>query len=121
MKAKLLHEEQSENVLQQDARYRHYAIDLERLVVKEDILTEQYFDETGNVKYHQILLLRHLLQDLLQSLHGTAHKHPGISKLLQEIRQKYYYPSMAKHVKKWVEGCEILRKGQTSPQCNKHT
>ena len=26
--------------------------------------------------------------------------------MLQEIRQRYYYPSMAKHVKKWVEGCE---------------
>ena len=66
----------------------------------------QYFDETGNVKYHQIPLPQHLLQELLQSLHGTAHKHPGISKMLQEFRQRYYYPSMAKHVKKWVEGCE---------------
>ena len=43
---------------------------------------------------------------MLQSLHGTAHKHPGISKMLQEIRQRFYYRSMSKHVKKWVEGCE---------------
>ena len=75
------------NVLQQDAQYRHYANNLKRIVVKEDILTRQYFDETGNVKYHQILLPQHLLQELFQSLHGTAHKHPGISKTLQEIRQ----------------------------------
>ena len=73
LKAKLLHEDYSENVLQQDARYRHYASNLERIVVKEEILTWQYFDETGNVKYHQILLPQHLLQELLQSLHGTAH------------------------------------------------
>ena len=37
---------------------------LERIVIKEDILTRQYFDETGNVKYHQTLLLQHLLQEL---------------------------------------------------------
>ena len=99
--AKLFHEEYSENVLQQDARYRHYISNLERIVVKEEILTRQYFDETGNVKYHPILLPQDLLQELLQSLHGTAHKHPGISKMLQEIRQRYYCPSMAKHAKKW--------------------
>ena len=115
LKAKLLHEEYSENLLHQDTRYRHYANNLERIVLKDEILTRQYFDETGNVKYHQILLPQHLLQELLQSLHGTAHKHPGISKMLQEIRQRYYYPSMAKHVKKWVEGCEECARDKRVP------
>ena len=115
LKAKLLHEEYSENLMQQDARYRHYANNLERIVLKEEILTRQYFDETGNVKYHQILLPQHLLRELLQSPHGTAHKHPGISKMLQEIRQRYYYPSMAKHVKKWVEGCEQCARDKRVP------
>ena len=115
LKAKLLHEEYSENLLHQDARYRHYANNLERIVLKDEILTRQYFDETGNVKYHQILLPQHLLQELLQSLHGTAHKHPGISKMLQEIRQRYYYPSMANHVKKWVEGCEQCARDKRLP------
>ena len=111
----MLHEEYSENLLQQDARYRHYANNLERIVLKDEILTRHYFDETGNVEYHQILLPQHLLQELLQSLHGTAHKHPGISKMLQEIPQKYYYPSMAKHVKKWVEGCEECARDKRVP------
>ena len=62
LKVKLFHEEYSENVLQQDARYRHYANNSERIVVKEDILMRQYFDELGIVKYHQILLPQHLLQ-----------------------------------------------------------
>ena len=111
----MLHEEYSENLLQQDARYRHYANNLERILLKDEILTRQYFDETGNVKYHQILLPQHLLQEMLQSLHGTAHKHPGISKMLQKIRQRYYYPSMAKHVKKWVEGCEEWARDKRVP------
>ena len=85
LKAKLLHEEYSENLLHQDARYRHYANNLERIVLKDEILTRQYFDETGNVKYHQILLPQHLLQELLQSRHGTAHKHPGISKCCRKF------------------------------------
>ena len=52
---------------------------------------------------------------MLQSLHGTAHKHPGISKMLQEIRQRYYYPNMAKHVKKRVEGCEQCARDKRVP------
>ena len=115
LKAKLLHEEYSENMLEQGPRYRHYASNLERIVAKEEILTRQYFDETGNVKYHQIQLPQHLLHELLQSLHETAHKHPGISKMLQEIRQRYYYPDMAKYVKKWVEGCKQCARDKRVP------
>ena len=115
LKAKLLHEDYSEIVLHQESRYRHYANNLERILVKEEILTRQHFDKTGNVKYHQILLPQHLLQELLQSLHGTAHKHPGISKILQEIRKRYYHPSMAKHVKKLVEGCEQCARDKRVP------
>ena len=44
---------------------------------------------------------------LLQSLHGAAGKHPGISKMMQEIRQKYYFPSIATYVRNWVRDCEI--------------
>ena len=48
-----------------------------------------------------------LLKVLLQSLHGTAGKHQGISKMMQEIRQKYYFPSIATSVRNWVRDCEI--------------
>ena len=86
-----------------------------RMPWQQDILTRQYFDETGNVKDYQILLPQHPLQELLQSLHGTAHKHPGISKLLPEIRQRFYYPGVAIHVKKRVEECEQCPKDNWVP------
>ena len=50
------------------------------------------------------------MTELLRALHATAHKHPGISEMLQEIRQKYYYSDMAKHVKRWVEECDVCAK-----------
>ena len=115
LKAKIQNEDYSEEILQQDIRYKHYLNNLDRLVLEDEIVTRQYYDETGRVKYHQILLPKHLLRELLQALHETAHKHPGISKMLQETRQKYYYPGIAKHVKKWVEGCEICAKDKRVP------
>ena len=115
LKAKIQNEEYSEQLLQQDIRYRHYLNNLDRIVLKDNIVTRKYYDETGQIKYHQISLLKHLLKELLQALHGTAHRHPGISKMLQEIRQKYYYPGMAKHVKRWVEGSETCARDKRVP------
>ena len=115
LKAKLQKEEYSEEILQQDNRYKYYLNNIDRRVLKDEIVTRQYYDETGQVKYHQMLLPKHLLKELLQAIHGTAHRHPGNSKMLQDIRQKYYYPGIAKHVKKWVEGCEICAKDKRVP------
>ena len=95
LRLKLLKESYSETILLQDTRYQHYC---RRLSVSDGFITRQYFDETGSVKYNQVLLPKHLVQELLESLHGKANKHPGISKMLKEIRQKLYYPGIAKIV-----------------------
>ena len=110
LRLKLQKEEYSETILQQDSRYRHYCSQIDRLSVQDDVVLRDYYDETGSVQYRQALLPKHLVSELLQSLHGTAHKHPGISKMLYDIRQKYYYPGIAKIVKKWVQGCETCIK-----------
>ena len=82
-------------ILLNDAHYMHYSRNKKRIIIKVDILCRQYF------------LLGQLLKVLLQSLLGTAGKHPGISKTMQEIRQKYYFPSIAFYVRNWVRDCEI--------------
>ena len=100
LKAKIQGEDYSEMMLHQDIRYKHYLRNANRIVLREEILAHQYFDETGQVKRYQVLIPQHLVTELLESLHGHAHKHPGIAKMLQEVRQKYYYPGIAKLVKK---------------------
>ena len=115
LKAKIQKEEYSEEILQQDFRYKFYLNNIDRIVLKDEIVTRQNYDETGQIKYHQILLPKQLVKKLIQGIHGTAHRHPGISKMLQEIRQKYYYPAIAKYVKKWVEGCKTCAKNKSVP------
>ena len=110
LRLKLQKEEYSETILQQDSRYRHYCSQIDRLSVQDDVVIRDYYDETGRVQYRQALLPKHLVSELLHSLHGMTNKHPGISKMLYEIRQKDYYPGIAKIVKKWVQGCEICIK-----------
>ena len=70
------------------------------------MLTRRYYDDTGMISHYQVLLPKQLLEEFLQSLHGMCAKHPGITKMIQEARQKYYYPALAEHIRQWVMGCE---------------
>ena len=112
-----------EQILLNDARYMHYSRNKKRIIIKDDILYRQYYNDIGEVSHLQVLLPGQLLKALLQSLHGTAGKHPGISKMMQEIRQKYYFPSIAPYVRNWVRDCEICipHKQHTNyPRINPH-
>ena len=88
LRLKILEENYSVTILLQDNRYQHFCHQMDRLSVMDEIITRRYFDETGAVKYFKVLLPNNLVTELLESLHGKANKHPGISKMLIEIRQK---------------------------------
>ena len=88
-----------EQILLNDARYIHYPKNKKFIIIKDDILYRHYYDDIGEVSHLQVLLPGQLLEVLLQSLHGTASKHTGISKMMQEIRQKYYFPSIEPYVR----------------------
>ena len=96
-----------EQILLNDARYMHYSRNKKRNIIKDDILYRQYYNDIGQVSHLQVLLPGQLLKVLLQSLHGTVAKHPGIAKMMQEICQKYCFPSIATYVRNWVRDCEI--------------
>ena len=101
-----------EQVLINDARYMHYSRNKKRIIVKDDILCRQYYNDLGEVSHLKVLLPKQLLKVLLQSLHGTAGKHPGVSELMQEIRQKYYFPPIPTYVRNWVRDGEICIQDQ---------
>ena len=90
-----------EQILLNDASYMHYSRNKIRMIIKDDILCRQNYNDLGGVSH-----LGQLLKVLLRSLHRTAGKHPGISEMTQEIRQKYYFPSIVTYVKNWVRDCE---------------
>ena len=92
-----------EQFLLNNARYMHYSRNKKSIIIKDDILYRQNYNDIGELNHLQVLLPGQLPEVLLQSLHGTAGKDPGISKTMQEIRQKHYFPSIATYVR----NCEI--------------
>ena len=74
-----------EKILLTDARYMHYSRNKKRNIIEDDVFCRQYYNDLGEVSHLQVLLSRQLRKLLQKSLHGTADKHPGISKKMQEI------------------------------------
>ena len=66
-----------EQILLNDARFMHYSRNKKRIIIRDDILYRQIYNDIGEVSHLQVLLPGQLLKVLLQSLHGTAGKHPG--------------------------------------------
>ena len=63
LKAKIQNEEYSKDILLQDYRYKYFLNNLDRIVLIDRIVRRLFYDETGQVKYHQILLPKHLLTE----------------------------------------------------------
>ena len=88
----------------------HYSRNRKRIFIKDDKLCQQKYNDLGEVHQLQVRLHGQFFNVLMQSLHGIARKHPDISTLTPEIRQKFYFPSSATYVTyvpKWVGECEI--------------
>ena len=89
-----------------ERHFKHYEANENRIALKERLLFQNYYEETGSVKYYQNLIPRQLVSGVHRSLHGEFGKHPGISTTRNAYREKIYYPNMAHLIKKLDMSCE---------------
>ena len=102
IKRKLICEAYDKHLLQTHPKAKRLLVHENRLIVKGEILMRKYYGECGQVTHHQLLIPEPLITELLKALLGQMGKHPGITKMIQECRSKYYYPGLAKRIKQWV-------------------
>ena len=117
LKLKILGQSHDDVLLATDRRFKHYKANEGRIILKDRLLFQKYYGETGSVKYYQILIPKQLVNEVLRNLHGDFGKHPGITKTIIAYREKYYYPNMAQLIKEWVLSCEqCLREARINPR-----
>ena len=71
--------------------YNHCCQNKKRIIIKVDILYRQNYNDVVGIIQLQALLPVQLGDILLNFLHGQAGKHPGMSKMMQEIRQNFIF------------------------------
>ena len=70
-----------------------------RLEVNHDVLYWKYFDHTGKVTSKQIVVSDNTVDGVFRTLHDNFMQgHPGASKMLKEIRKRFYAPISAPKV-----------------------
>ena len=106
LKLKILGQPYDDVLLTTDSRFTHYKANEDRIILKDGLLLRKYYGDTGSVKYYQILIPKHIINEVLRSLHGDFGRHPGITKTIIAYRKKYYYPKMDQMIREWVMSCK---------------
>ena len=116
LKLKILGQPFDEVLIMTDSRYKNYKANEDRIILKDGLFYRKYFGETGSVKYYQILIPKHLVKEVLRSLHGEFGRHPGIFKTIIACREKYYFPKMAQLIREWVMSCDqCIKESRINP------
>ena len=78
----------------------------DRLEVHDGVLWRLYDDNAGKKKWLQLILPRSLCDEVLQELHaGVVSGHLGEQKMLNQLRERFYWPGMSEDVKNWCQTC----------------
>ena len=96
--------------------FKNYERNLKRLIIRDGLVVREYYNETGKVSHYQTYLPQKLLQESLEHMHGKYGKHPGITKMIQDFRQRFYYPNIAKIIRNHVRSCETCIKEKRIPE-----
>ena len=81
---------------------RKLALQWDRLILKQGILHHLYiFNE---IEYHQLVLPQRYHCKVLTALHDNM-GHQGINRMMDLLRERVYWPSMAKDAQNWVTNC----------------
>ena len=84
LKLRISNEEYDKHLLKTELRVRNLLRHEERIIMKDGVLMQKYYGEDVSVTHYQVIILKHLVPELLSTLHGKTNKHPGITKMIQE-------------------------------------
>lgn len=77
----------------------------ERLVEQEGVMYRRVFRPDGREEILQLILPSVLKEKVLTGLH-QEHGHQGVERTTKLVRQRCYWPGMAKDVACWCRECE---------------
>ena len=77
------------------------------------MLYRRWENESGKVSKPLLVVPRSLVNDVLTSLHdGPTAGHLGITKTLQKVRERFYWPGQRQDVEDWLRKCEKCATGK---------
>ena len=87
----------------------------DELTIRHGILCRKHENlETGQMIFQQVVPPT-LVQDILHSLHSDdTSAHLGVTKILEEVRSRFYWPGYKRNVEVFVASCCVCQKRNSS-------
>ena len=90
----------------QDQFFQKLHKNRKRLQVVNGVLYRQFFDHTGLESHKQLVVPEDCILKIVRTLHNSpVQEHPGLKKMLYELRKRDYSPNLACKVQKVLDGC----------------
>ena len=103
------HSEETKNLV---ARWK-------QLSLQDNVLVRQVYDNVTGKEVYQTVLPAALRQSVLHQLHDLrVAGHLGIQRMVQRVKQRFYWPGITLDVTRWCAKCSVCagRKGKPNPR-----
>ena len=90
----------------------------DQLTLEEGVLYRRYVPVDGRTNSHlQLVVPKSLRKEILKELHeGAMGAHLGEEKLLNQVKQRFYWPGHFNDVKNWCRTCPTCAVSKTPPK-----
>ena len=98
--------EQIPNLTYESSRKKKYAKQFNRLVIDDEVLYRNFYDDTGQVKHKKYCLPKHLWNEVVYRLHNSrTGGHLGMTRTTEEFRKRFYLPGFTEFLTNTIRNC----------------
>ena len=88
---------------------------LRKAYIKNGVLCRMCQDSATKLSHTQLIVPRTLKATVLTHLHNQA-GHLGMTKTLEKIKERYYWPGYQQDTEKWIRECDECQRRNPPPQ-----
>ena len=89
-----------------NSRLKKYAKQFNRLVIEDEVLLRNFYDDTGKIKHKQYCVPKHMWNETLIRVHNSmTGGHIGMTRTTEEFRRRFYFPGFSEFLVNTVKNC----------------
>ena len=89
-----------------NSRLKKYAKQFNRLVIEDEVLLRNFYDDTGKIKHKQFCVPKHLWNETIYRVHNSmTGGHIGMTRTTEEFRKRFYFPGFSEFLVSTVKNC----------------
>ena len=89
-----------------NSRLKKYAKQFNRLVIEDEVLLRNCYDDTGKIKHKHLCVPKHLWNETIYRVHNSmTGGHIGMTRTTEEFRKRFYFPGFSEFLVSTVKNC----------------